>query len=109
MKKFLFLLLIVSCGTDNSVDLNAKVFRDTGTVRIVNSDSFDYSSTKITINGEYEAKIGLISAGESKDIPVTDFSNSSGVRMDFDQVVKEVEIECELDDNKVGFYLGDFN
>jgi len=61
-----------------TVSLEAKAFKSSGSLSVFNRNEFDWSEVQLFVNGEYRCKIALVPAGESRSADLISFTDAHG-------------------------------
>jgi hypothetical protein len=106
MNRFLMsivLILFITSCEDNTVDLYPSISFSDGYFTVINKDDFNYNNVEFTVNGNYKTTLKKFESKETIYIPMRDFANKEGVRLNNSIKPKTFSIWCDLDNDKNGY------
>lgn len=108
LSALLCLLLLFSCGENNTKDLNVSIRGNDYMVEITNNDLFDYQNAELELNGEYKIENVNIKAGETYYASLSSFVNDDYYKFNSSTMErKKFTIYCDLPDGSKGFFYGE--
>jgi hypothetical protein len=97
------LALLLSACEDTTIDLYPSISFSNGYFTVTNKDDFSYNNVEFTVNSDYKTTLSKFEPKETIYIPMRDFSDKKGTRLNNSIKPKTFTIWCELDSGKRGY------